>query len=292
MTEAVAQLAQRLVTDTTLPNTFWSAAELQIYISTALRIYNVCTWQWRQNFSFNPTSLWNNLGTLAGSPRLRTLTDSDANTEIEYLLLEPPSGNTWTGTTQFDIDDLSQALQSRRDEILQISNCNQSLMTGIALTPNTTVTQLPDTIIDVERVRYWPLVATTTGTASSGSQTITVASTSGLAQGQIVSGTNVNYWSVVTGVGSGSITISLPTTGTVSGTLNFYTPSVLYRDDTVAQEFYEAPLYQQTPGTPQTFSLSSEPPLSWVVDIPPNQPGDYEAVVLQPGTPFDPPSST
>jgi hypothetical protein len=75
----------------------------------------------------------------------------------------------------------------------------------------------------------------------------------------------------------------IPTTGS---------PNTLYRDDTVAQEFYEAPLYQQNPGTPTTFSLSSEPPLSWQVDIPPSQPGTYEAVVLQSGAPFNPPTPT
>jgi hypothetical protein len=57
-------------------------------------------------------------------------------------------------------------------------------------------------------------------------------------------------------------------------------------------EFYEAPLYQQPSGTPQTFSLSSEPPLSWIVDVPPAQPGNYEAVVLNSGTPFNPPTPT
>jgi hypothetical protein len=102
-------------------------------------------------------------------------------------------------------------------------------MSGIPLTPNTIRTELPDTVIDVERVRY------------------------------------------------------IPVTGS---------PTTLYRDDTVAQEWYEAPLYQQNPGTPQTFSLSSEPPLSWQVDIPPSQPGTYEAVVLQSGAPFNPPTPT
>jgi hypothetical protein len=158
--------------------------------------------------------------------------------------------------------------------------------------PNTITTLLPGTIIDVERVRYFPLIGQTTGTAIGGVQAITVASTSGIAVGQIVNGAGVNYWSTVTGIGSGTIQISLPTSGAVSGTLSFYQPSTLYRDDEVAQEWYEAPLYQQNPGTPTTFSLSSEPPLSWVVDIPPTQPGNYEAVVLQPGTPFNPPTST
>jgi len=97
------------------------------------------------------------------------------------------------------------------------------------LTPNTRRTTLPDTVIDVERVRY------------------------------------------------------LPVTGS---------PNTLYRDDTVAQEFYEAGYLQASSGTPQTFMLSSEPPLSWDVDITPNQPGTYEAVVLESGAPFDPPTAT
>jgi hypothetical protein len=148
---------------------------------------------------------------------------------MEYMLLEPPTGGTWTGTSQFTISDLSQALQRRRDEMLQISNCNQLLLQNIALTPNTRRTTLPDTIIDVERVRY------------------------------------------------------LPVTGS---------PNTLYRDDTVAQEFYEAGFLQMPSGTPQTFMLSSEPPLTWDVDIAPNRPGKYEAVVLESGTAFSPPTAT
>jgi hypothetical protein len=155
---------------------------------------------------------------------------------MEYMLLEPSTSGVWTGTSQFTISDLSQALQRRRDEIIQYSNCNQSVMQGIALTPNTTRTFLPDKVIDVERVRYIPSL--------------------------------------------------------IPPDLQAPPPTTLYRDDTVAQEFYEAPLYQQNPGTPQTFSLSSEPPLSWQVDIPPAQPGTYEAVVLQSGAAFNPPAST
>jgi len=69
-------------------------------------------------------------------------------------------------------------------------------------------------------------------------------------------------------------------------------PNTLYRDDTIGNEFYEAPLYQLNPGTPQTFSLSSEPPLSFQVDVPPAQLGTYEAIVLQSGAPFNPPTPT
>jgi hypothetical protein len=224
---AVQQLAQRLND----PNmNFWVYDELLTYISTSLRQFNSLTWMWRADFQYNdPVNIWNSLGSLPGSPRLRTITDVDCYTEMEYMLLELPSGGTWTGTSQFNISVMSQALQRRRDEIIQYTNCNQLLSAGIPLTPNTIRTELDDQTIDVERVRY------------------------------------------------------IPATGS---------PNTLYRDDTVAQEFYEAPLYQLNPGTPQTFSLSSEPPLSWQVDIPPAQPGTYEAIVLQSGAPFNPPTPT
>ena len=149
-----------------------------------------------------------------------------------------------------------------------------------------------DSVIDVERVRYLPALATPTGTAVSGVQIVAVSSIFGIVNGQLVYGTGIATGTTVTGVGIGTVNISIPTSGVVSGTLTFTTPNTLYRDDTVASEWYEAPLYQLQPGTPQTFSLSSEPPLSWQVDIPPNQPGTYEAIVLQSGAPFNPPTPT
>ncbi len=286
---AISQLAQRL-NDTS--NVFWSQAELQVYIAQALRQYNVLTYNWRTDFQYNSTSLWNSLGSLSGSPRIRSLYDTYCYTEMQYMLLEPPTGQTWTGTIQFQITDFSQALQHRRDEMLQISNCNQTLLTNIAYTPGTIRTLLPDTVIDVERVRYLPIQATTTGSALSGASSITVGSTSGITVNQLVTGTGIAYPTSVSSVGTNSITISQPATGAVSGNLQFYSPTTLYRDDTVAQEFYEAPLYQLEPGPPSTFSLSSEPPLAWNVDVPPNQPGVYEAIALQSGAPFNPPTPT
>jgi hypothetical protein len=219
------QLASRLADSS---NVFWTDAENGLYIKQALREFNVLTFTWKNDFIYNSSSLWNSLGLLTTSPRVRTLTCNDAFTMMEYMLLEPPTGGTWTGTTQFTISDFAQALQRRRDEMLQVSNCNQNLLANIKVMANTRRTTLPDTVIDVERVRY------------------------------------------------------IPVTGS---------PNTLYRDDTVAQEFYEPPLYQQNSGTPQTFSLSSEPPLSWDVDVPPNQPGTYEAVVLQSGAAFSPPTA-
>lgn len=246
------QLALRLADPVML---FWSDQELKYYVQQALRMFNALTFTWKTDFSFvnnsNPPNVWSSLGTLAGSPRLRTLTDTYCYNQMEYMLLEPANGGTWAGTSQFTIQDLSQALQRRRDEILQISNCNQNLLPDIAIAPNTRRTNLPDTVIDVERVRYIPLPIGGTGYGAGGYGT--------------------------GGYGGGP--------GTPTAT-------TLFRDDTVANEFYEVPLWQLQQNTPQTFGLTAQPPLSWDVDYPPNLPGTYEAVVLQSGAAFAPPAST
>jgi hypothetical protein len=243
------QLAQRLYDE----NQVWTTdAEAGIYILQALRMFNALTYTWKADFAFNPASLWTELGSLPNSPRLRTLTDVDCYTQMEYMLLEPSTGGVWTGTPQFSLSDFSQALQRRRDELLQITNCNQQLMPDIPLTPNTRRTVLPDNVIEVARVRYIPV------TGSGG----------GYGDG---------------GYGDGGYGgPSLPPTG----------PVTLYRDDTVAEEYYDYGYLQEPPGVPQTFMLSSEPPLSWDVNIPPNLPGTYEAVTLLTGAPFSPPTAT
>ena len=293
LSDGIAQLGARLAAPLTDPPTsLWSATEGKNYIFRALQIFNVLTNTWRTDFTFNSPNLWNSLGSLAGSPRLRTATDIESYKMLEWYLLEPPSGGAWTGTNQFSISDLSNALQSRRNEVLQISACNDVLLQNLPLTPNTRRTFLPDTTLDCIRVRYLALDTSPAATGVSGANSITVSSSTNIAAGQLVSGTGIALWATVTSVSGTTVTLSLPNTAAVSGVINFYTPNDLYRDDTVALEWYESPLYQLPSGTPQTFQLSSEPPLSFDVDITPNQPGVYEALVSQSGTPFAPPAAT
>lgn len=229
------QLAARLADPAMV---FWTDNELKIYIQRALRMFNALTFTWKNDFAFNNPgpSVWNSLATLAGSPRLRTLTTTDAFTFLQYSLLEAPTGQVWSGTNQFNINDLSVALQTRRDEMLVRSACNDVLVPNIPCTPNVSRVFLPDNALEVQRLRYI------------------------------------------------AATVQPPQPQTP--------PVTLYRDDTVALEFYDAPLYQLNPQTPQTYSLSSEPPLSFDVYPPPNQPGTYEAIVLQSGAPFVPPTPT
>lgn len=294
LSDGIAQLAARLAINFSGPNVpFWISSELQLYIFRALQQYNCLTNTWKTDFTYNPTELWNSLGSLTNSPRLRTATDAQSYTMLQYYLLENPTGaGTWTGTTQFSLSDLVNALQTRRNEMLQISACNDVLLQNVPLTPNTRRTYLPDTILDVPRVRYLALQASPTASGSIGVNSITVSSSTNIVTGQYVSGTGIASWATVSSVIGTIVNLSLPNVGAVSGVISFFSPTTLYRDDTVALEFFESPLYQLPSGTPQTFQLSSEPPLSFDVDITPNQPGVYEAVTSQSGTTFAPPTAT
>lgn len=290
LTAGIAQLAAR-ISDS--GNVFWTVPECQAYITRALQQFNCLTSTWKTDFQFTSPNLWNSLGSLAGSPRLRSSTDAQSYTMLQYYLLEPPTGaGTWTGTNQFALSDLVNALQTRRNEMLQVSACNDVLLQNIPLTPNTRRTFLPDTVLDVPRVRYLALQTSPTATGTIGLSSITVSSSANIVSGLLAMGTGVAPWATVTSVVGTTVNLSLPNTGAVSGVVMFYAPSTLYRDDTVALEWYESPLYQLPAGTPQTFQLTSEPPLAFDVDITPDQAGVYEAVTLQSGTTFAPPAST
>jgi hypothetical protein len=147
-------LAQRLADPT---NAFWTNPELGLYLAEALRTFNALTEQWNADLAFTPNFVpWYDLSRLPGSPRLRTLTDTDLYTILEYHLLEPPTGGVWTGTSQFNIADLQFALQRRRDEMIQVSGCNIAQMGPLPSVPNTRRTYFPDSTLELRRARFMP----------------------------------------------------------------------------------------------------------------------------------------
>lgn len=153
-----AALLQRLQD---VSGVFTSSAEAQIYITEALQVLNAQTsagtsgqWSVDYVFDFNPGDTWKSLD-VAGSPRQRTITDAQIQTQIEYMLLEPPTGLSWTGTNQFNITNLEQALQFRRDELLQMTGAN--VINQLVNSPvNSQKTILADSTLDVRRVRWIP----------------------------------------------------------------------------------------------------------------------------------------
>jgi hypothetical protein len=137
---------------------FWGHDELYAYLSEALGVFNSLTGFWKTYFTFDLeppfTQNWFPANG-SGSPRQQTLTDTDIYKLIEYHLIEPPTGATWTGTNQFSMNDLWQSCTRRRNEILQIAACNMVEVSPNCITNANTV-PLPDSALDVRRVRWIP----------------------------------------------------------------------------------------------------------------------------------------
>src|SRR5208337_751951 len=153
--EAITEVSTRLGDSN---NVFFSQNEIYLYLLESLRVLNALTGFWKQQFTLTLTPpLAGNwvYANGAGSPRAQTLTDTDVYTLIENHLLEPPSGATWTGTNQFSINDLWQACSRRRNEMLQIAACNM-VEVFPNCTPNANTVPVPDSALDVRRVRWVP----------------------------------------------------------------------------------------------------------------------------------------
>jgi hypothetical protein len=272
----------------------WPSAELWIYLSESLRHFNGLCEQWNQTVAItNADGQWINTGTLSSSPRLRSVTDQYLYNQMAYMLLEPPpTAGTWVGSSQFTLQNLQWSLQKRVQEVIQATSCNLALLSPINATPNVrTGYILPDTVLEPRRNRVLSLVASTSGAASSGSSTVTVGSAAGIMRGQVIQGTGIQSGTFVTGVSGTTVSLSLPTSGTVSGTVQFFQPYLMTREDVISFQSFE-PGYLQTVDPPKSWTVSSEPPLSFDVDLAPNTPGYFEVLALNAGPTFAPPTAS
>ena len=96
--------------------------------------------------------------------------------------------------------------------------------------------------------------ASTTATGSAGTLLITVASNSGIVLGQLAQGTGIAPNSYVINISGTSITLSVPNTGTVSGTVTFQGQFqyLLNKDVNYIREAYGFP---NSYGTPKYYAL-------------------------------------
>lgn len=141
---------------------YTTTAEANLYIQESLRVLNAQTAAWPEDFQldFNPGDTWKTLN-YSGSPRQRTITDSQIYSQMEAMLSEPMSGSVWTGTNQYNIAMLSGSLQYRRDELLLQSAAN--VVNLFQFSPVlSTRTYLPDSTLDLLRVRWVQVDSTAT----------------------------------------------------------------------------------------------------------------------------------
>lgn len=157
--QAKTALAKRLY-DT--GKVFFTDAELGVYIKEAMQAFNALGNFYRQEFTFTTIAdlTWYDITDAVNFPnttRPMTMTDTDLVSAIEYHLLEPQTVSyplTWTGSLQFNISDLLNAIQQSRDEILSETGCTLNVNTYAAL-PGRTF--LPDSLLDLRRVIWDPV---------------------------------------------------------------------------------------------------------------------------------------
>jgi len=241
------QLANRLYDSGMV---FWSSAELTVYVQEALRTWNALTGYWRGDFTAptDSSTTWYDIPSLTNTLRPYTVTDQSVYQTILYHLLEPITG---VVSAQFTNDDIVQAVQRRRDELLSITSCTQTVRTVGAVAGRIT---LPDTVIDVRRMAYLPTQ------------------------------------SVLTGKGYGTGRYGFGIYGrSAQPRIDIPKPSVLWPEDTFAEQSYDA-LYTLnpagTPGLPSTYLLSTQPPLSFDTNCPPAFAGSYELLTVEAGVPL------
>lgn len=106
--------------------------------------------------------------------------------------------------------------------------------------------------------------ASTTATGTSGAYTITVGSSSNIIPGQIASGTGIAPGALVVSLNGLVVTLNLPNTATVSGTITFQGnySFLLNKDVNFIREVYGNPIAY---GTPQYYALFGPTVVSSVI---------------------------
>jgi hypothetical protein len=135
-------------------------------------------------------------------------------------------------------------------------------MTG-AITPYNQYLALPPDFLAPYSLAIYEN-ASTTATGTAGAYTITVSNATNITPGQIVSGTGIASGATVVGINGLVITLNLPNTATVSGTMTF-TGNYLYllnKDVNFIREVYTNPIAY---GIPQYYALFGPTVTSGVV---------------------------
>lgn len=161
LAQAQASLASRLyqsATDTA--QQFWTASEITVYVVEALRTWNALTSFWRAEFPFTlvQNQFWYSIPGQANSIRPFTITDQSLVTTCEYHLLEPLTSSyplTWTGSLQFSVADILEALTRNQNQALGSSGCTIT-QANVAAPVSDQRIFLSDSSIDIRRVAWIP----------------------------------------------------------------------------------------------------------------------------------------
>ena len=145
--------------------------EVGDYLIEALRTWQAYAGYWRDRGHLNGIAatqvFWDLPSTLLDATETTKILsynvkDQDLVAMIQYHLIEPVTGNSWTGSDQFNLADLTNALQNRRNQLLEDTGIVVTNSTiNLTVSPPSGRVPLPDSVIDVRRVA-WRAVAPST----------------------------------------------------------------------------------------------------------------------------------
>lgn len=96
---------------------FWTDAELNLYINEAIRYWNTLTYRFKKRENVTLTQDVHFYDLYSASINLNNaLTDQSLLVEIQYHLLETVNSGGWSGTTQFNLATIQSSMQGVLDE--------------------------------------------------------------------------------------------------------------------------------------------------------------------------------
>lgn len=134
---------------------FWTTTELQEYINEALRTWQAMSQAYttRVSFATVPNQLFYNLYSVVSS-LAPSITDQDVIKQIQRHLQEPVTGNSWTGTEQFNLQTIVNAIQQARDKFFIETGLGITEVTVGTSGPPSGSVELPEHVIDVRRAMW------------------------------------------------------------------------------------------------------------------------------------------
>lgn len=136
---------------------YWVDDELATCLSEALRTWQALTGYWRdrQTFALAALAPFYDIPSALPSLLAYTVTDRDLVGAIQYHLLEPKNTAGWSGTEMWTLDDLTQALQRQRNQLLVDSACRLVRdNTTYLVAAGASRVDLADTVIDIRRAAW------------------------------------------------------------------------------------------------------------------------------------------
>lgn len=136
---------------------FWTDEELGFYIKDALQHWSLLAQYWKDFDTFNTTSgqPFYKLSTQTDL-RAYTLTDTDLIKIIQYHLMEPATGTSWTGSEQFSYQQVLDAIKRQRDKLLLETAAALQFDLVNSASPPVDHVQIDESVIDIRRVAWLP----------------------------------------------------------------------------------------------------------------------------------------